>query len=412
MKLYPILFGSVLLETYKVTLSTYTDTLFRSVNNGKGQNINISNLFKDSDLRQNTDVSKDEKTVNILKSATAKAKSEISTFAGPGRVNNGYWWEYDLVKGARDKSNRTKFYITVDPDIKNLEQFYLVLPNVLSAIQTEFKSKNKEIKTKFNVFGAATDLAGAPIMNDFLIFYVDSDLVEQVGNKAKTLLTSKGVTLTERPFEVGKDGDGESHSSMISNLASEANQLMTPEEKLELFLPIVKGKTIEEFKTSLLEIINQVLKEISPIIVKSTTPPNPELFKTIFVNAIRKTKSPPLPEKEVRKVETSPKTPVTSREKIIIKLDSENIESNSVLKINRNLLKIKNFKDSNVYDETEQFSFIKGSINWEIKPNLDSQNKTYLNGSKLTGPKPLSHGDIITIGNDSEDKQRGKITVQ
>jgi pSer/pThr/pTyr-binding forkhead associated (FHA) protein len=399
---------SIIFEEYKVSLSSDAiSTAYSLIKRGK--NINVSNLFNDSNLRVNSDIS-DPKIIKLLETASEKAKLQIANFAGNGVPNSTSWWEFPLVKGIRDRQNKTKFYITADPDIKNLLKFYETLPTILRTISTEYANKGKQIKVKFNIFRSGSRLYS--IMNDFLIFYADQDIVAELGGRAKALLATNGVKLTERPFEVGKDGGENSHSGTLTEIMQVANKLDSA-ALTKIILPLANGKSPEEFEANIRKLVNDTMKTISSFIVSEkdiNNVPDAKKFEAVqaalqaAVNKITSTNS--------SKKDIEPSGNLTSIDQPLnLTQSGKKLTITAALAINKHTIESNGFIDSSVYSSDGQFTVSKATKSWIITPSSDAKNKTYLNGSKLTVRKPLSIGDIITIGNETEDKKRGEIRI-
>jgi pSer/pThr/pTyr-binding forkhead associated (FHA) protein len=399
---------SIIFEEYKVSLSSDAiSTAYSLIKRGK--NINVSNLFNDSNLRVNSDIS-DPKIIKLLETASEKAKLQIANFAGNGVPNSTSWWEFPLVKGIRDRQNKTKFYITADPDIKNLLKFYETLPTILRTISTEYANKGKQIKVKFNIFRSGSRLYS--IMNDFLIFYADQDIVAELGGRAKALLATNGVKLTERPFEVGKDGGENSHSGTLTEIMQVANKLDSA-ALTKIILPLANGKSPEEFEANIRKLVNDTMKTISSFIVSEkdiysvTSAKKFEVVQAALQAAVNKITSTNSSKKDIE-----PSGNLTSIDQPLnLTQSGKKLTITAALAINKHTIESNGFIDSSVYSSDGQFTVSKATKSWIITPSSDAKNKTYLNGSKLTVRKPLSIGDIITIGNETEDKKRGEIRI-
>ncbi len=398
---------SIIFEEYKVDLSDAILNAYNLIKRGKSTN--VANLFNDSGLRINSHIG-DPKIIKLLETASEKAKLQIASFAGPGEPNSTSWWQFHLAKGTRDQQNKTKFYITTDPDIKNLLKFYETLPTILRTISTEYAGKGKKIKVKFNIFVSGSGFY--PIMNDFLIFYADQDIVAELGGRAKALLATNGVKLTERPFEMGKDGGGNSHSGILTQIMQAANKLDSA-SLTKIISPLANGKSPEEFEANIRKIINDTMKTISSFIVSEKDINNVldakkfEVVQSALQAAVNKITSTNSSKKDIK-----PSGNLTSIDQPLnLTQSGKKLTITAALVIKKQTIESNGFIDSSVYSSDGQFTVSKATKSWIITPINAPVNKTYLNGSKLTAPKPLSVGDIITIGNEKEDKKRGEIRI-
>ena len=298
---------------------------------------------------------------------------------------------------------------------KNIIKFYEVLPSLYLSIRNKFASAG-EVSTKFQRFNEEYKKK-----NDFLIFYTNRDVVEKIGATAKSLLVAAGVSLESRPFEVGVDSHGGSHSSIMSLIANKA--ILDSRLANEIWGPMVimaKNNSPVEFANLIKMAAYKTYTEFSVFMIANTkdligidgepTEKSIAGFIKIFANIIKSSSASGSSTKEKSIERKSIENRVDSNE-LVLRSGDKKMKVSTKTIINKSAVAAANFNDASVFDLIDQFRLEKQTGGWIIAPNPSATNKTYLNGKKLTGQQVLNYNDVITIGNSVEDKKRGRITI-
>ena len=378
----------------------------------------LISFFNDSNMR-NSPIPLDPKFEKSLKEKSLEAVSNVEKALGNKSVRNGSsWQEINIVRGIQDAGFMTKFYITVDSkDAKNIIKFYDVLPSVYLSIRNKFTADGGRIQTKFQRFDEKYEKK-----NDFLIFYANKNIIEKIGATAKSLLVAAGVSLESRPFEVGVDSHGGSHSSIMSKIAFEAIQdnSQLANEIWEPMVAMAKNNSPVEFNNLIKMAAYKTYAEFSVFMIANTkdlmgtdgepTKKSIAGFIKIFANIIKSSSASGSSTKEKSIERKSIENRVDSNE-LVLRSGDKKMKVSTKTIINKSAVAAANFNDASVFDLIDQFRLEKQTGGWIIAPNPSATNKTYLNGKKLTGQQVLNYNDVITIGNSVEDKKRGRITI-
>jgi hypothetical protein len=384
------------------------------------KNKSVSSLisfFNDSNMR-NSPIPLDPKFEKSLNEKSMEAVSNVEKVLGNKSVRAGSSWQYiNIIRGKKDSTDSgAKFYITVDSkDAKNIIKFYEVLPSLYLSIRNKFASAG-EVSTKFQRFNEEYKKK-----NDFLIFYTNRDVVEKIGATAKSLLVAAGVSLESRPFEVGVDSHGGSHSSIMSLIANKA--ILDSRLANEIWGPMVimaKNNSPVEFANLIKMAAYKTYTEFSVFMIANTkdligidgepTEKSIAGFIKIFANIIKSSSASGSSTKEKSIERKSIENRVDSNE-LVLRSGDKKMKVSTKTIINKSAVAAANFNDASVFDLIDQFRLEKQTGGWIIAPNPSATNKTYLNGKKLTGQQVLNYNDVITIGNSVEDKKRGRITI-